>query len=732
MLANSKWIWHEETFEKNEYVDIIYDFDIKSADINAMFFISVDSEYELWINGKFVNCGQYDDYPKNKVYDTLCIGKYLQNGKNRIAITAYYQGEYSFQYSKGTRGMCFEIHNYDDRFFSSENVRCRLSKTYKNGEIYKTTKLLGFGYLYDARSEDCWRDLVYTPDSSWDYTVVQNIHTILKKRPIEKLIIGNIEKADIVAQGCFRRANITGTTAAMMYNDYLSHRVFEEIFVGKKTFPISLKVFEENGIYFIVDLGKESCGFLSLSLSASEGTVLDIAYGEHLQDLRVRSKIGSRNFANSYVCKEGRQEFTYYFKRIAGRYIEVHISKCEKINIDYISIKPVDYPLTVTGRFFCNDFMHNKIFEVCINTLKLCMHEHYEDCPWREQALYSYDSRNQALFGYYAFGEYTFPKASIELLGQSLKENGQLDICSPTDEVITIPSFSMIWLMEVKEYTEFSSDSYFVDNYWNNIELMVGEYTKTIKNGLASPPKGEIYWNFYEWSDGYDGVSVLYKKMRENPGFYDGVYNLILYMVLKETIWLAGLANKPLFIEKYSKIMNEIGIAFNVTFWNDDKKVYSSYVLDNEPIHYGELTQALALYTGICESDRKEYLCNALLNSNELVEITLGSIIFKYEALIRYNKKYAKQVFDDIAQKWGYMLYQGATSFWETIKGDSDFKNAGSLCHGWSAVPLYMYLRYISGITPQGKSEPITDVFDKFRGEAQMRKNKVFVKRGFE
>ena len=25
------------------------------------------------------------------------------------------------------------------------------------------------------------------------------------------------------------------------------------------------------------------------------------------------------------------------------------------------------------------------------------------------------------------------------------------------------------------------------------------------------------------------------------------------------------------------------------------------------------------------------------------------------------------------------------------MKGDADFENAGSLCHGWSAMPIYYY-----------------------------------------
>ena len=74
---------------------------------------------------------------------------------------------------------------------------------------------------------------------------------------------------------------------------------------------------------------------------------------------------------------------------------------------------------------------------------------------------------------------------------------------------------------------------------------------------------------------------------------------------------------------------------------------------------------------------------------------------------MRCPDKYGRFVLDDIATKWGRMIGNGATSFWETEKGAEDFANAGSLCHGWSAVPIYVYYRYVLGATPEGRREPI-------------------------
>ena len=65
---------------------------------------------------------------------------------------------------------------------------------------------------------------------------------------------------------------------------------------------------------------------------------------------------------------------------------------------------------------------------------------------------------------------------------------------------------------------------------------------------------------------------------------------------------------------------------------------------------------------------------------------------FRYEALLKKDKEFYKDVIlEEIDATYFGMLQEGATSFWETLKGDEDFDYAGSLCHGWSAMPVYYY-----------------------------------------
>lgn len=108
--------------------------------------------------------------------------------------------------------------------------------------------------------------------------------------------------------------------------------------------------------------------------------------------------------------------------------------------------------------------------------------------------------------------------------------------------------------------------------------------------------------------------------------------------------------------------------------------------------------------------------------NNGMVETTLSHSIYKFEALLQEPDKYADAVFRKIEEDWGYMLYHGATSFWETIKGAEDFSNAGSLCHGWSAIPVYFYQAYALGVKPlepgfkSFRLDPTVSVLDRASG----------------
>lgn len=326
------------------------------------------------------------------------------------------------------------------------------------------------------------------------------------------------------------------------------------------------------------------------------------------------------------------------------------------------------------------------------------MHEHYEDTPWREQAFYVADSRNQALCGYYAFGEYAFPEASFGLYRDAFEAPLYSDICAPSRSGLCIPSFTLSWPVTVYEHWMYSGSTSLVEYCWERMTAALDEALARREDGLMKTPGEPGMWNFYEWSEGLSDQIV--KDKRREIGRFEAPLQLFLIQALRCTARMAPVMGDEARTQRYAQAALELSQRVNEVFWQPTRGLYATFYENGRQWHEAELTQALALYGEIVPPAEQAPLREKLMDGEGLVPCTLSYSLFKYEAILMGGEAYAKAVFADIARDWGLMLYKDSTSFWETILGQKDFDYAGSLCHGWSAIPLYLYMRYVLGVRP--------------------------------
>ena len=151
--VQSKWIWISKESEFDTYGEFVDKFQYSEG--NVSFKISVDSNYELYINGNFVDSGQFADFPHYKVYDEFDITRFCTKGINHIAIIVWYHGETTFTYAHGNAACRYELCVQNEIVsYSDENTQSRLSRTYKNGLRKIITSQLGYGFAYDANMEE--------------------------------------------------------------------------------------------------------------------------------------------------------------------------------------------------------------------------------------------------------------------------------------------------------------------------------------------------------------------------------------------------------------------------------------------------------------------------------------------------------------------------------------------------------------------------------------------------
>lgn len=694
-FERSQWIWHNSYRGVNVYVNLEDSFSFDASPSGCRIRISCDTNYALWLNGHFVDCGQYADYEDMKVYDELNLSGLVKPGKNMLLITVYYQNQSSSTYRHGEPGLIYEI-TADG---TPVCVSSQSTYTYKNSafgdgaSMEQVSGQLGFTFHYDStcaseRKERKHADLVSKT-------------RVLHPRPVKKLVIHDPAPAKLIYYGDFCDTVSSSTPAKKMQVASLFHlhRCGKTLKLDNADYKgVNLICEDENeGICAIIDLGEENTGFLSLDIELAHACDIFIGWGEHLTDLRVRTSIGERSFAALFRAEAGRNRFENPLFRCGARYIQLHIYS-KRCTLYYAGLRSTLYPLDKIAPFKCADHIHEKIYNVSVRTLLLCMHEHYEDCPWREQALYSMDSRNQMLCGYFAFGETQFPRASIELMAHSIRDDNMLELCSPAEVWITIPSFSAIFLTQLFEYLYYSNDTEFVRVMLPTAERIAEAFIRRIEgNGLIKCYSEDKYWNFYEWQDGLEGS--IYQSIPEEARTFDAPLNAFVSMGLRSLADICerlGASEKAEYFRMHHRKLNK---QMNCKFFDAVRGCYASFLKSGTLFHYCELTNALLVCADAVPKERIDGVLDKLAGGG-LLPVTLSHSIFKYDALMRNATRFARQVFNEVAQIWGSMLTKDATTFWETIEGESAFDNAGTLCHGWSAIPAYLYLKYALKLPP--------------------------------
>ena len=634
MDKRSRWIWKKDLGGLDLYCDFTDSFEYSGGKVTLR--ISADSNYAFYLNGALVESGQYGDYPHYKVYDEIDITDHCKNGINKAAITVWYYGKTTLCYYPGNPALRYEI-LIDGKLnaFSCENTLCRQSKEYQSGLCKQLSSQLGFSFHYDATGDDGWK----TEGGS------------------------DFEKAEVLTQ------------ELPMYI-----RPVKKLNICQKRDAKLLKA--ENGTHFLYDIGEEEVGYFTVKLRSSTKQKVIFAYGEHIKDGCVRRIIGPRDFSVEVTVGEGETEYLNPFRRLGLRYLEVF---CEElIEPEYVTVSPTLYPLD--KRIPQLDPLDKRIYEVCVRTLELCMHEHYEDCPWREQSLYCMDSRNQMLCGYYCFGEREYPRANLKLMSEDRRNDGLLSICFPSKDYgtangLAIPSFSLHWYTQLREYVTFTGDTSFVKEIYPKLLSVIKEFTDKIENGgCIGSFEGKEYWNYYEWSDGLAGTLGT-----SQSDLYEAALNLLLIIALKNMAAISCAVEEK---DEFTKFIPALKDSVRKTFLSNEN---GFFVNSNTDKKVSELVNALAILADVCTEEEARNIANALTDEDSgLTPVTLSMLCFKYDALLKVNaEKYKPYILGNIRKKYKAMLDEGATTFWENE--DIFATPAGSHCHGWSALPVYYY-----------------------------------------
>lgn len=619
--------------------------------------LSVAGNYACRINGDLAAFGQYTDFPNNKTYSETDVTACCRNGINAVEITAYFSGNRFSSHLDGEPGLIAAFFNGKKAVAaSSKDWLCARDMRYTSGpDVPTLSGSLNYCWIFDADHD---------PEKFHWLPAEETGDRPLRPRPTPPVVMKDFVPGTLIRQGKLLRNTVEEQHGKQYENDI---RGPEQ---------------ESNGTFLIYDLGKEYAGLFTMELTADAGTVIDIAHSEHLTDGdHVRGIIFARTFVDRYTAKAGTQTCTHVVRRAACRYMELHITN-GSADIHRIGLIPTILPDEMaTPPFKTEDPFFMDAHRISAETLRLCLHEKYENCPWREQSICTYDARNQMLFGYGFWGNYRYAEAMIRLFGESLRQDGFIAVAAPGGLKISIPSYTFQWMAAVYEYTLYSGDQ----QLFRDLAPQIRKMLKTIlalkaEHNLHIPPE-EYLWNYCE--------APTLENMPHPPNAF---YNLYLAEALDSMGALFGgdYGNELI---RHAAELRQLCVKL---FYEPETGLYADHITPEgirEQFH-GHI-QMLFLS---CDGVDKTRLMNAILDG-EVPFPALGAIPYLIKFVFRYGSPAErKKLHEKLKVHYSTMIH--SQTWWEVISGVDYGAGSGSLCHGWSAAPAFYDSSYILGITP--------------------------------
>lgn len=439
---------------------------------------------------------------------------------------------------------------------------------------------------------------------------------------------------------------------------------------------------DAEGQRLLVDLDQPTLGRFEIELQAPANTVVDAYFFEHYDVFADRIKIQFTEHCRNtsrYVAREGRNVFRSLQRRGFRHVLLTFRHVLAPVVVRRIRVVETTWPAGRTAGFTSSDPRLDRIHQVSLRTLLLCMEDTFTDCPTYEQALWTGDTRNEALCASYGFGASDIMQRSAMLTADSLRHLPLAASQCPSGWDVIIPSFSFMWCISVWEIYLHTGDVAFLKGIYPAIKKNLHAAVERCDDGgLFSAPA----WHFLDWTN---------IDCRHDTVSHDSML-LAAALAAGERMArvLEKLGDASVFEAEKSRLKQAIS-----SLWLDHRRAFSDARIASGELspHVSQHTSFLALLFDLLPEEHVPFAIANLENPPpDMAETGSPNALFLLlDALLKAGRP--EQVLARLRDSWGRMLDAGALTFWEMIdQRDKEFPTR-SRCHGWAASPLYLLPR---------------------------------------
>jgi len=705
----AKWIWDVPQPEANAASQQILVYFRKTFQITEgikqpklKLDITADSRYRLFINGQSVSVGPCKVTPQVQYYDTIDVSEYLKEGTNVLAVQVLrFPSIEPYEYGIGgptsvwrsqSAGLFVEGSLQDhegkilEKLHSDESWRAFRHAGYRPVSSSLIMWMGGVEEVDGSGAPHEWQAVDYD-DSAWTEAVVFGKlkgYGLLSPWQLAPRPIPDMFEEERYFHAITRIENVERSAAEVILQPEAKASITLE--------PGQKMVIE-------LDAGELTTGYLNLGIQGGKRSTIRLLCAEcyEAQESEENHRVkGIRNDTSGKLLGD------YDIYHVAGygksadapesyepflfrtfRYVRLEIEVAnEPLQLLWMNYRETGYPLDVKASFSSSDDELNQLWELSLRTLKRCMHETYEDCPYYEQLQYAMDSRLMMLFTYYLSADDRLPRRTINDFYQSRMPSGLLQSRYPSVDPQVIPSFSLYWIDMLVEHYEHMADLKLVKQYAPTVlELLNWFHDRLTAEGVVGVTSNQ-YWTYFDWVDEWPLGSP--PESAERPMM---LLSLMYAAALRKSSYLFQLLGWNDLASEMIVRADRVCQAVNTLSWSEEQGLYRE--LPGTEI-YTQHSQIMAVLAGAITGDQaRELLARAL--EAPMYKVTIPFSFLLMQALKKVGMQ--DRLFG-LWDRWRKFIHQGLTTLPETES------NPRSDCHAWSSLPLAEFASTILGVTP--------------------------------
>lgn len=361
-------------------------------------------------------------------------------------------------------------------------------------------------------------------------------------------------------------------------------------------------------------------------------------------------------------------------------------------------------PLRYRGSFKSNDKLLDSVWNMAAYTFHLNSREFFLDGIKRDRWVWAGDVWQSVFVNHYLFLDQDIERRTLTALAGKPPFRQHIN---------TIVDYTFYWVMSLYEYYLTFGDMHLLRQLFPQLqEIMQYCLDRTDADGFMRGKEGD--WIFIDWAPidkegALCGEQVLYARAME-------CYSSICALTGNDD---GGAAKRA------KKLQREI----IKRFWDEDKGAFVDSYESGKRNITRQCNILAYLYLPCSAKIRSGIYKNVILN-DDVRQITTPYFKF-YEYQVHGMEGNIALLEENIRNYYGAMIKTGATTLYEefdpTLSGVQHYAMYGrpfekSLCHAWSASPIYLLGRFRMGVVNTGVRydsfdvRPVLDGLSAFSG----------------